>query len=229
MGVLTAAADGAVRGAVAAMAMSGLRTVTTGFGLVARTPPEAITVEGAPELLRAVPGQNRQATVELLHWAYGAVGGVAFRLLPAAVRRHRLAGPAYGALVWLGFEAGIAPALGLPESRQSRPVERLMVLADHVLYGMVVAAAERKRARVEAAGGVPARELSDEDLARELTRLYSTRDDALRHGSAQALERHTSRTEELEAEYLRRFPDREVDPERLRKGARRRHSARDGR
>jgi hypothetical protein len=223
MGVLRSAARGAAGGAVAAMAMSGMRTVTTGFGLVARTPPEALAVEETPQLLAAVPKEQRQAVVELLHWSFGAACGLAFRLLPQAVRRHRLAGPVYGALVWLGFEAGMAPALGLREARQSRPVEQLTVLADHLLYGWVLAALDRTGATPVGAGrGIAAKDLSDDDLSRELVQLYNTREDALRHGSEQALARHTARTQELEAEYLRRFPDREVDPERLRAGARQR-------
>jgi hypothetical protein len=68
--------------------------------------------------------------------------------------------------------------------------------------------------------GVPPVELSDEDLLRELTHLHRTRDDTFHRGSGQALARHTSRTTELEVEYLRRFPDRDIDPERLREGAR---------
>lgn len=70
--------------------------------------------------------------------------------------------------------------------------------------------------------GVPAAELSDDDLLRELHELYRTRLDTLRHGSEQALGTHTERTAELEADYLRRRPQREIDPERLREGARQR-------
>jgi hypothetical protein len=70
--------------------------------------------------------------------------------------------------------------------------------------------------------GVAASELSDEDLMRELETLHRTRHETLRHGSGHALERHTERTAELEEEYLRRFPEREVDPERERAGARQR-------
>ncbi len=66
--------------------------------------------------------------------------------------------------------------------------------------------------------GIDASELSDEDLLRELGSLYRTRMDTLRHGSADALTTHLARTSELEAEYLRRWPDREVDPRRLRGG-----------
>jgi hypothetical protein len=74
----------------------------------------------------------------------------------------------------------------------------------------------------EPGAGVPAAELSDPDLLRELGDLHRTRTTTLRHGSDQALARHTERSAELEGDYLRRFPDREVDPERLRSGARQR-------
>lgn len=72
------------------------------------------------------------------------------------------------------------------------------------------------------ADGVPPAELSDADLVRQLESLHRTRHDTLLHGSAQALAEHSARTREMEAEYLRRHPDREVDPERLRSGARHR-------
>jgi hypothetical protein len=68
--------------------------------------------------------------------------------------------------------------------------------------------------------GVPGPELNDDDLLRELAELHRTRHDTLRHGSDQALMHHGQRLVELEAEYLRRYPAREVDPERLRAGAR---------
>jgi Family of unknown function (DUF6158) len=73
--------------------------------------------------------------------------------------------------------------------------------------------------------GVPAGQLSDDDLLRELRGVHRTRNDSLRHGSDQAMTRHGERMSELEDEYLRRFPDREVDPERLREGARARNSS----
>jgi len=63
---------------------------------------------------------------------------------------------------------------------------------------------------------IPTEELSDEDLFRELGELYRTRLDTLRHGSAASLEHHDERMGQLEQEYLRRRPEREVDPARLR-------------
>jgi hypothetical protein len=55
---------------------------------------------------------------------------------------------------------------------------------------------------------------------RELKQLHDTRHETFLHGSDDALARHTSRTAELESEYVRRFPRREIDPGRLRQGAR---------
>ena len=68
--------------------------------------------------------------------------------------------------------------------------------------------------------GVPPVELTDKDLLRELTHLHQTRNEAFLHGSDDALAAHTRRSQELEAEYVRRNPARHVDPERLRSGAR---------
>lgn len=51
---------------------------------------------------------------------------------------------------------------------------------------------------------------------RELEHVHSTRHEALRHAPNDALVNHTRRMRELEAEYLRRFPRREIDPHRLR-------------
>ena len=68
--------------------------------------------------------------------------------------------------------------------------------------------------------GVPAVDLTDDDLVREMAQLHRTRHETLRHGSAQALVRHSERLGDLEAEYISRFPLREVEPERLRSGAR---------
>ena len=68
--------------------------------------------------------------------------------------------------------------------------------------------------------GVAGPDLAEEDLLRELKRLHETRHETFLHGGSDALMRHTSRTAELESEYLRRHPEREVDPNRLRSGAR---------
>jgi hypothetical protein len=62
--------------------------------------------------------------------------------------------------------------------------------------------------------------LTESDLVRELQQLHQTRHETFLHGSADALQEHTQRTDELEREYLRRHPERDVDPARTRAGAR---------
>lgn len=130
--------QGALRGAVGAMAMTGMRQFAVGAGLLQRTPPEAILSEGVPALLKAVPEHRRVAAIELMHWGYGAVAGSVYALVPAKIRRRRISGPIYGVLVWSAFEFGLAPALGLSHARGSRPWERTALLIDHAFFGIVV-------------------------------------------------------------------------------------------
>src|SRR5688500_17344683 len=107
---------GAWRGAVGAMAMTGMRVITTWLGLLEPTPPHAVSrqrARGLRALFRRAPRRQRRGLVEATHWAFGAGGGEVFGALPPTVRRRPWAGPMYGLVVWLGFELGIAPALGL--------------------------------------------------------------------------------------------------------------------
>jgi hypothetical protein len=69
--------------------------------------------------------------------------------------------------------------------------------------------------------GVPPSELDDERLTREMEHLHETRTHTVRTGSEDALQAHTERMLELEAEWLRRFPDEGApDPLRTRSGSR---------
>ncbi len=68
--------------------------------------------------------------------------------------------------------------------------------------------------------GVPAEHLDEADLMRELAHLHETRHLAFLHASNDALRTATVRTQELEREYLRRHPERDIDPDRTRDGAR---------
>jgi hypothetical protein len=127
------------RGTVAAMAMSGLRQLTTSLGAMERTPPESVLRKTAPRLFYRVPVPQRTALIETIHWSYGAIGGGIFGLLPRGMRRHPWTGPVYGFLFWGIFEGAVRPALGLNEGHR-RPLQVLAVLADHMVYGAVVAA-----------------------------------------------------------------------------------------
>jgi hypothetical protein len=65
--------------------------------------------------------------------------------------------------------------------------------------------------------GIPVSQLSDDQLERDLEHLHATRHETFLNGTEDALETHTRRMAEVEAEYLRRFPDRVVpDPGRVR-------------
>lgn len=140
-------ARGALLGAVAAMAMTGLREFTRHAGLLAEPPPETIArrlAAGRWMPLRSAQHGRRRAGAELLHWGYGAAAGAAFASLPYAWRHRRGAGPLFGLAVWTAFELAIAPALSLPQARRRRPVDRLALAADHLLYGAVLSAAPQR-------------------------------------------------------------------------------------
>jgi hypothetical protein len=137
---------GAAGGAVGAMAMTGMRVLTTELGLVEQTPPQAVGrqhARGARALLRRAPRKQRRGLIEAAHWTFGAGGGAAFGALPGAMRRRPWAGPVYGLVVWLGFEMGIAPVLGLSQAKRVRLVDRLALAADHLLYGLVLSGTRR--------------------------------------------------------------------------------------
>jgi hypothetical protein len=59
--------------------------------------------------------------------------------------------------------------------------------------------------------GVPPTKLTEDDLLRELRHLHETRNDTFLHAPTSALQHHSERTAELELEYLRRHPERDID------------------
>ena len=141
--------SGSVRGLVGAMAMTGLRRVTHNLGLLEQTPPNAIAARRAGRLLRRLSPERREVAIELAHWSYGAAGGAAFGLLPAALRRHPATGPAYGLGIWILFELVLEPLLALDLPKRRKVATRAMLVLDHLLYGAVVGG------RLSAERGVP--------------------------------------------------------------------------
>ena len=129
------------------MAMTGMRRITTGFGLVQQTPPEALVDEARPRVLARVPTERRDEAIELLHWAVGATAGAMYGALPRSLRAAPVAGPVYGLAIWAAFEAAVSPLLGLRRAKERRTLERAAIAADHVLYGAVVAGGARGAAR----------------------------------------------------------------------------------
>jgi hypothetical protein len=137
-------AEGAARGAVAAMAMTGMRVFTTSIGIVEETPPKAIFRQKTKGLIYLVPKKKRRAAIEAAHWGYGAVGGAMFGAAPEDVRKQPWSGPVYGLVLWLGFETTLAPLLGLKQAKKPRPVDRLGLALDHVLYGLVLSGLQKR-------------------------------------------------------------------------------------
>ena len=125
----------AARGVLGAMAMTGVRRVTTDLGLVRKPPPERIATEGIPGLFARFAPQHHEAVIELCHWGVGAVGGIGFRIFPAALRARFWAGPAYGLAILAVFETAIAPGLGIA-ARDQTVSERLALAGDHLVYGI---------------------------------------------------------------------------------------------
>lgn len=69
--------------------------------------------------------------------------------------------------------------------------------------------------------GVPPRQLTDDDLVREVAYLHETRHETFLNGTEDALSAHTARMLALEEEFLRRFPAAAApDPLRTRAGSR---------
>ena len=121
------------------MAMTGMRTLTKGLGLVDVTPPEEVANRGLRAVFARVAPERRDAALELAHWVYGGAAALGYAGLPASARGARWSGPLYGLATWALFEAVIGPLLGAPERRRHL-TERALVAADHVLYGAIVAA-----------------------------------------------------------------------------------------
>ena len=106
LGAVNEVAHAAMRGAIASMAMTGMRVVTVSLGLVEQAPPQQIAGESSGP---------RRAAVELAHWGFGAAAAAAFGALPSSWRQRAWSGPLYGLVIWSGFEA-TAPLLGLPHA-----------------------------------------------------------------------------------------------------------------
>jgi uncharacterized membrane protein YagU involved in acid resistance len=126
------------RGIVGAMAMTGVRQFASEARVIREDPPARMARKQAKGVLRTVPKRKRGAVVELVHWLMGGVFGLVFGLLPEPIRMKAWAGPAYGFLVWLGFETMAAPALGLKQRRWPHGKERLIFVADHLLFGLIL-------------------------------------------------------------------------------------------
>jgi len=120
------------------MAMTGMRRMTTGLGLLRKPPPDEIATEGMPAVLARVPPDRRDEAIELAHWAFGAVASVGYSLLPVLARRRGWSGAAYGLAIWAAYEALVTPALEQRGGEARTVSDRIALALDHVLYGAII-------------------------------------------------------------------------------------------
>jgi len=134
MGIAQRVINSGARGAVAAMAMTGTRSLTGSLGLMSETPPEAVLHQQVPGLMAKIPKSKQPAVVELAHWTFGVVAGAGYAMLPATIRlaRAEVKVPATAQ-----FEPGGAlepfrrRTVRPPRRRQGQPARRPKP-ADHV-------------------------------------------------------------------------------------------------
>ena len=130
-------ANGAMRGVVGALAMTGMRQFAAELGLIGKTPPEEMA-EKARGMTVDIPFDNGRAAVLTLHCAVGALGGIGFGMLPDGIRQRGWGGPAWGIAIWLGYELAVEPLLGLGPVKREKPAEHAAIIADHLVYGYVL-------------------------------------------------------------------------------------------
>jgi hypothetical protein len=138
------AVEGAMRGVIGALAMSGFRAFASDLGLIGKTPPEAVADEPPEGTLKQLPAERRGVVVRLLHFAVGAAGGAGYGVLPDVVRQQGWSGPMWGLVIWVGYDGAVAPALGLAQDRQIEAKARATFVADHLLYGYILSETRRR-------------------------------------------------------------------------------------
>jgi uncharacterized membrane protein YagU involved in acid resistance len=149
---LRALGDGALGGAIATLAMSGVTVAARQTGVLGRHPPERITEALLDAMsLRGRPAWAQDVLAVLLHWGFGMSVGAVF--VPLQRRLHLpfgapVQGMVYGSMVWALSYKGWIPALGiLPPPERDRPGRPLTMVVAHWVYGATLGLVTSKRAR----------------------------------------------------------------------------------
>ena len=100
----------------------------------------AQAVTGSP-----VPAERRELAGEAMHYLTGAGVGAAYGVLAEIAPGPTFgAGAAYGAVVALGLDEALVPALGLSKpAREVPPSQHAYNLASHLVYGVALEGARR--------------------------------------------------------------------------------------
>lgn len=135
---------GAAAGVVATVPMSAVMLAARKAGLIGQQPPESI-VRRAGDLLGAPPGgATAHALGAVAHVGFGATAGAAYALLPRRGRPAlRATGLALG--IWGASYEGWVPVFGaLPAAHEDRPARPWVMVAAHVVFGLVLGPLEQR-------------------------------------------------------------------------------------
>ena len=134
---------GALAGSIGAASMVPLRLGARRLGLVQKTVPQAIeeALAARAGVSRGSPKELHHAADQLLHLGFGATLGAVYGV---ATRRRRHSaitrGLGFGVAAWLFGTGVVVPALGAARPLwRARPLEVLVNLAAHVVYGISTA------------------------------------------------------------------------------------------
>jgi hypothetical protein len=163
------AASGALDGAAATLAMTGVLFAAQRAGWLGELPPRRITRHA---LGRATPGpiaplsrRQKSQVSAATHVGFGAAAGALYEVALGRRPRRRaggaLAGAAFGLAVWLVSYGGWVPAFGiLPPPHRDRPPRQAAMVLAHLVYGAALGALASRRAR-RAHAALPAPELAE--------------------------------------------------------------------
>ncbi|MFG2076341.1 DUF6789 family protein [Nonomuraea maritima] len=138
-GMKGALVRGAISGAVATAAMSGVMVAGQRAGMLPEQPPKRIVRALLPGH-RHRRKQGEGVMGALAHVGFGTVSGSVYGLVTRGRRVPVPVGVAYGLALWIGGYAGWVPGLGvLPPIPRDRPGRQWVMAAGHVVYGTALA------------------------------------------------------------------------------------------
>ncbi len=145
-------ARGGISGIAATALMSLIIAAGRALGMLHTPPPQQITANVQKESgvdPSSLSRQSFHASWVAAHVAYGAGAGSVYALLRSAFPENRkVAGLAYGGLVWAASYLGLMPALGLyPWPEEDNPSRVTVMIAAHAVYGLSLAEIEGRLAR----------------------------------------------------------------------------------
>ena len=152
MDAATAIVEGTAAGSVATVAMSAVMVAGDRAGLMGEQPPTAVATSALAGAGIDRPSARASVLAPAAHLGFGAGAGVIFsfvrRLLPPLP--GWLVGVVYGLGVWAVSYKGWIPALGiLPPPERDRPGRPAVMVAAHVVYGLVLGSLVRAPKRRE--------------------------------------------------------------------------------